>query len=99
MCGRVYARLNRTDLAAVYALPSENIGHSIATVNNAGPGCTNLPVLTRDNTIQPMTFGLIPVYQKKDEKLNFFQMFNARSETMYESPVFGRIIKISNVVY
>ena len=29
MCGRVYARLNRTDLAAVYALPSENIGHSI----------------------------------------------------------------------
>ena len=39
-----------------------------------------------------MKWGLIPSYTKKDEKLDFFRMFNARSETVSEKPAFRRLV-------
>ena len=74
-------------------------------VQNASPGC-ELPIYTKntDNTdqdknelgnysIQLMHYGLIPVYQKKDEKLDWYRMFNARSEGIKSSPVFSKLLK------
>ena len=74
-------------------------------IQNAAPGC-ELPILThipnqdpgdmnevRDYSIQLMHYGLIPVYQKKDEKLDWYRMFNARSEGMASSPVFSKLLK------
>jgi putative SOS response-associated peptidase YedK len=61
-------------------------------INNATPG-TSLVVLTGPDTITCMQWGLIPAYQEMGEKLDFYKMFNARSETMLTSPVFGRCLK------
>lgn len=40
-----------------------------------------------------MTWGLIPAWTKKEEKLDFFRMFNARCETVPEKTVFNRLLK------
>lgn len=39
-----------------------------------------------------MTWGLVPSWTKKEEKLDFFRMFNARSETVPEKTVFSRLL-------
>jgi putative SOS response-associated peptidase YedK len=39
-----------------------------------------------------MRWGLIPSYQKPEDKLDFFRMFNARSETIAELPTFKRLV-------
>ncbi len=39
-----------------------------------------------------MTWGLVPSWTKKEDKLDFFRMFNARSETVPEKTVFSRLL-------
>ena len=58
--------------------------------NNDTPG-NSLIVLTGTDTIMCMQW-LIPAYQEPGEKLDFYKMFSARSETMLISPVFGRCL-------
>jgi len=39
-----------------------------------------------------MTWGLVPSWTKQGEKLDFFRMFNARSETVPDKSVFNRLL-------
>ena len=45
-----------------------------------------------DTELQTMTWGLVPSWTKKEDKLDFFRMFNARSETVPEKTVFSRLL-------
>jgi len=63
---------------------------------NCGPGMW-LPVIRCNSEdgapeIQTMKWGLIPSFHKQEEKMDFFKMFNARSETITSSPVFRRLL-------
>lgn len=65
---------------------------------NIHPGCL-LPVLYRKDkgsglSLLPMIWGLIPSYLSRasGEPCDFFRMFNARSETCTELPVFSRLV-------
>ncbi|GMH42038.1 hypothetical protein BSKO_09957 [Bryopsis sp. KO-2023] len=62
---------------------------------NAGPG-TWMPVVKAgdDGTkeLETMRWGLIPSFTKSGTELDFFRMFNARLETLLESPVFRRLV-------
>lgn len=44
-------------------------------------------------------WGLIPGYTKAGEHLDHFKMFNARSETLAESPVFRRLLPTQRCVF
>ena len=39
-----------------------------------------------------MRWGLVPSFTKRDEKPDFFRMFNARSDTAPDKPVFSRLL-------
>ena len=39
-----------------------------------------------------MAWGLVPSWTKMGDKLDFFRMFNARSETVPEKSVFSRLL-------
>jgi putative SOS response-associated peptidase YedK len=40
-----------------------------------------------------MRFGLVPSYTDKAAKVDFYRMFNARSETIAEKGVFSRLLQ------
>lgn len=42
--------------------------------------------------VQTMRWGLVPSFTKKDEKPDFWRMFNARSESVAEKPSFRRLV-------
>lgn len=42
--------------------------------------------------VRLMHWGLVPAFTKADARPDFFRMFNARSETLHESPVFRRLL-------
>ncbi|ETV85901.1 hypothetical protein, variant [Aphanomyces astaci] len=55
------------------------------------------PILYRDNAskqlvVRPMKWGLIPSYMKPDEKVNHYMRFNARSESMAETPAYRQLV-------
>eukprot|EP00898_Chlorokybus_atmophyticus_P001983 jgi/Chlat1/2786/Chrsp187S02956 len=43
-------------------------------------------------TVQAMRWGLVPSFTRKDDKPNFFRMFNARSETVGDKSSFRRLL-------
>ena len=38
-------------------------------------------------------WGLVPAYTKPNAKPDYFRMFNARSESVLEKPVFSRLLR------
>ncbi len=48
--------------------------------------------LQGEATVQTMAWGLVPSWTKMGDKLDFFRMFNARSETVPEKSVFSRLL-------
>lgn len=63
---------------------------------NVAPG-SNLPVVRRDDdgegfVLHCMKWGLIPSFTKKNEKPDFYKMFNARSESVTEKASFRRLL-------
>ena len=67
--------------------------------DNIAPG-RQVPVLYFEANagayrLMPMHWGLVPSYTKLDEKRgpDFFRLFNARSETVGEVNVFGRLLE------
>jgi putative SOS response-associated peptidase YedK len=41
---------------------------------------------------QTMRWGLVPSFTRKEEAPNFWKMFNARSDTAADKPIFGRLL-------
>jgi putative SOS response-associated peptidase YedK len=41
---------------------------------------------------QTMRWGLVPSYKRKEEAPNYWRMFNCRSDTAADKPVFGRLL-------
>ncbi|KAF0733360.1 hypothetical protein Ae201684P_005734 [Aphanomyces euteiches] len=63
---------------------------------NVSPGMYT-PIQYRDRStkrmiVRPMKWGLIPSYIKPEEKVNHFMRFNARSETMSETPAYRQLV-------
>ncbi|KAF5843765.1 UPF0361 protein C3orf37 [Dunaliella salina] len=98
MCGRSRQSLRPQAYAAITGIP-ENRWRNREMFEpryNCGPGMW-LPVIrcsSEDGApeIQTMKWGLIPSFHKQEEKMDFFKMFNARSETITTSPVFRRLL-------
>ncbi|GAV70752.1 DUF159 domain-containing protein [Cephalotus follicularis] len=102
MCGRARCTLRADDVTRACHLN----GATVRTVNmdryrptyNASPG-SNLPVVRRDDgansdgvVVHCMKWGLIPSFTKKTDKLDFFRMFNARSESLSDKASFRRLL-------
>ncbi|GAQ84412.1 hypothetical protein KFL_001880060 [Klebsormidium nitens] len=51
-----------------------------------------------ERIIQCMKWGLVPSFTKKDEKPDFFRMFNARGESIHERAAFRRLLPRSRCV-
>ncbi|KAK9906507.1 hypothetical protein WJX75_003054 [Coccomyxa subellipsoidea] len=97
MCGRARCALDRDQVLAVAGVPADRWRdyEFFLPKHNLGPG-SRTPIVRRDEEggaeLQTMTWGLVPSWTKKEEKLDFFRMFNARSETVPEKTVFSRLL-------
>ncbi|KAG8642017.1 abasic site processing protein YoqW isoform X2 [Manihot esculenta] len=102
MCGRARCTLRADDIPRA----CHRTGAPVRSVNmgryrpsyNVSPG-SNLPVVCRVDgsdgegyALQCMTWGLIPSFTKKNEKPDFYKMFNARSESISEKASFRRLL-------
>ena len=95
MCGRVRSTLGADQVAADVPwvnreqyTPRYNAspGASLAVLRVAGPGETS----SSGRVVGAMRVGLVPSYTDKAAKVDFYRMFNARSETIAETGVFSR---------
>jgi putative SOS response-associated peptidase YedK len=61
---------------------------------NVSPGSpTPVVVAGADGLqVQTMRWGLVPSFTKKDDRPDFWRMFNARSESVAEKPAFRRLV-------
>jgi putative SOS response-associated peptidase YedK len=98
MCGRVRSTLGADQVAADVPwvnreqyTPRYNAspGASLAVLRVAGPGETS----SSGRVVETMRFGLVPSYTDKAAKVDFYRMFNARSETIAEKGVFSRLLQ------
>ena len=48
---------------------------------------------TSDRVVETMRFGLVPSFTDPGAKVDFYRMFNARSETIAEKGVFSRLLQ------
>ncbi|KAL9420010.1 hypothetical protein AB3S75_037723 [Citrus x aurantiifolia] len=100
MCGRARCTLRADDVPRA----CHRTGSPARTLNmdrhrpsyNVAPGW-NLPVVRRDDdgegfVLHCMKWGLIPSFTKKNEKPDFYKMFNARSESVTEKASFRRLL-------
>ena len=65
---------------------------SISQVSIGAEWSKTFALLQGDTELQTMTWGLVPSWTKKEERLDFFRMFNARCETVPEKTVFSRLL-------
>ncbi|BDA46358.1 Abasic site processing protein HMCES [Coccomyxa sp. Obi] len=97
MCGRARCSLGREEAIAAAGVAADKWRdyEKFLPKYNLGPG-SRTPIVRRDKEgdteLQTMTWGLVPSWTKKEEKLDFFRMFNARSETVPEKTVFSRLL-------
>ena len=98
MCGRVRSTLGADQVAADVPwvnreqyTPRYNAspGASLAVLRVACPGETS----SSGRVVETMRFGLVPSYTDKAAKVDFYRMFNARSETIAEKGVFSRLLQ------
>ncbi|KAJ4729068.1 Embryonic stem cell-specific 5-hydroxymethylcytosine-binding protein [Melia azedarach] len=103
MCGRARCTLRADDVPRA----CHRTGSPVRTINmdryrpsyNVAPG-SNLPVIRRSGgsdggdgfVLHCMKWGLIPSFTKKTEKPDFYKMFNARSESIFEKASFRRLL-------
>ncbi|KAJ8899360.1 hypothetical protein K2173_018334 [Erythroxylum novogranatense] len=102
MCGRARCSLRADDIPRA----CHRIGAAARTVDmeryrpsyNVSPGAY-LPVVRREDggngesyAIHCMRWGLIPSFTNKNEKPDFYRMFNARSESVGEKASFRRLL-------
>ncbi|XP_078434323.1 embryonic stem cell-specific 5-hydroxymethylcytosine-binding protein isoform X2 [Wolffia australiana] len=108
MCGRGRCTLRPDDVANACGVDLAEGGGSdgpdLATFRpsyNLSPGAY-LPVVARrttkdedDGTMPVLTcmrWGLVPSFTSKNDKPDYFRMFNARSESIREKPSFRRLV-------
>ncbi|CAI0559732.1 unnamed protein product [Linum tenue] len=102
MCGRTRCTLGAADVPRAChrtGAPSQMIDvDRYRPSYNVGPGW-NMPVVRRDvasdgdgYAVHCMKWGLVPSFTKKNEKPDFFRMFNARSESVAEKASFRRLL-------
>ncbi|EIE23986.1 DUF159-domain-containing protein [Coccomyxa subellipsoidea C-169] len=97
MCGRARCSLGREQVLAAAGVGEDRWRdyEKFLPKYNLGPG-SRTPIVRRDKKgdaeLQTMTWGLVPSWTKKEDKLDFFRMFNARSETVPEKTVFSRLL-------
>ena len=99
MCGRVRSTLGADQVAAasggaawktrpVRARYNASPGASLAVIRRAESGES-----TSDRVVETMRFGLVPSFTDPGAKVDFYRMFNARSETIAEKGVFSRLLQ------
>ncbi|PIN05795.1 hypothetical protein CDL12_21656 [Handroanthus impetiginosus] len=102
MCGRGRCTLRPDDFSRATYLNGRPVRHlnmdRYRPSYNVGPGF-NVPVVRRDDggdsngvVLHCMKWGLIPSFTKKNEKIDHFKMFNARSESLREKASFRRLL-------
>jgi len=92
MCGRARCTLQPEHIAQSIGLPIHDCSAASEYTprNSLHPG-QNVPIVV-GNSLLSMTWGLIPSYQKASERLDFFMMMNARSETVTSKNAFRRLV-------
>ncbi|KAK4440968.1 Abasic site processing protein HMCES [Sesamum alatum] len=102
MCGRGRCTLRPDDFSRACHLNGRPVRHlnmdRYRPSYNVAPGF-NVPVVRRDEegdsdgvVLHCMKWGLIPSFTKKNEKIDHFKMFNARSESIREKASFRRLL-------
>ncbi|KAK4408711.1 Abasic site processing protein HMCES [Sesamum angolense] len=102
MCGRGRCTLRPDDFPRACHLNGRPIRHvnmdRYRPSYNVAPGF-NVPVVRRNEegdsdgvVLHCMKWGLIPSFTKKNEKIDHFKMFNARSESIREKASFRRLL-------
>ncbi|KAF0700394.1 Aste57867_9099 [Aphanomyces stellatus] len=98
MCGRACCVLQPREVCEATKTAQDDFVQQERYVPhfNVSPGMYT-PIQYRDKSskrmmIRPMKWGLIPSYIKPDEKVNHFMRFNARSESMTETPAYRQLV-------
>ncbi|OMO55701.1 hypothetical protein CCACVL1_27071 [Corchorus capsularis] len=105
MCGRARCTIRADDIPRACHRTDGSLRHvnmdGYRPSYNVGPGM-NLPVVRRDDransgsggevVLHCMKWGLIPSFTKKTDKPDYFKMFNARSESVFEKASFRRLL-------
>ncbi|KAG7642143.1 SOS response associated peptidase (SRAP) [Arabidopsis suecica] len=103
MCGRTRCTLRPDDVPRAshrHTVPTRFLHlDRYRPSYNVAPG-SYIPVLRRDNevvggdgvVVHCMKWGLVPSFTKKNDKPDFFKMFNARSESVAEKASFRRLL-------
>ncbi|KMT10072.1 hypothetical protein BVRB_5g118350 [Beta vulgaris subsp. vulgaris] len=103
MCGRCRCSIRADDVPRACHIRNTSVRQvdvdRYRPANNVSPG-SYMPVLRRDSggdegytaAVHCMKWGLIPSFTKKDEKPDYYKMFNARSESIGEKASFRRLI-------
>ncbi|KAK3285211.1 hypothetical protein CYMTET_7169 [Cymbomonas tetramitiformis] len=102
MCGRTRCTLSCESIKTATGVDGSrwrDASKYDAAVNkfNVSPGAFT-PVVRTSLTdgrpeLQSMKWGLVPIFTKKDEKLDHYRMMNARSESVHERPAYRRLLK------
>ena len=100
MCGRVRSTLGADQVAAASGGAAWKNPDQYEPRYNASPGAS-LAVIRRaesgestsDRVVETMRFGLVPSFTDPGAKVDFYRMFNARSETIAEKGVFSRLLQ------
>ncbi|KAJ8634394.1 hypothetical protein MRB53_027730 [Persea americana] len=102
MCGRARCTLRPEQVARACGIDDASSPPTLQMDRyhpsfNVSPG-SYLPVVRKEGNagkgavIHCMKWGLIPSFTKKNEKLDHFRMFNARSESVSEKASFRRLV-------
>lgn len=99
MCGRFACTRSSSELERTTGAQRWADRAKYAPSSNVAPG-RKTPVVRRTSAkgadqelvLELMTFGLIPSYNAKDAKPDFFRIMNARSESASESTLFRRLL-------
>lgn len=51
-----------------------------------------------ERRLATMRWGLVPSFTKPGDRIDFFRMFNARSETLVHKPAFRRLVSARRCV-
>lgn len=107
MCGRARCVVSINDIFEITGTIAYKHGVIYSGIENVSPGM-EIPVVcnaTNNDLDSPsgreiklMHWGLVPSYLGKDEKIDFFKMFNARIETCNEKRSFKRLLEKNRCV-
>ncbi|KAL4434364.1 hypothetical protein ABPG75_000805 [Micractinium tetrahymenae] len=95
MCGRSRCSLGEEQVARAAGTSRWADRQLYRPSHNVAPGAATPVVRVAsdgERQVQSMRWGLVPSFTKKDEKPDFWRMYNARSESVAEKPSFRRLV-------